>query len=274
MIRVFTIAILLFLLSGNASAQLLRSPERAAIRHMEKGRWSKAEGILRRELQREPANALGKYLMSRYFFSLPNPGHQLDSAYQYAVAALADLAVTAPKDLEKVHRFPLDSAVIARPRQQIDSTIFEVVKTVHSESAYIRFLTEHPFAVERDEAITLRNEVAYLNAVQKNTHEAFLEFLNKYPLADQAEQAKSNYERLLYEARTADKKLSSYEEFLRERPETPFRPEIERSIFELFTLSGEAERFVSFIQLYPNSWYAGMSRNLLFHILEEETDTQ
>ena len=273
-IRVFTIALLLFALLDSARAQLLRSPERAAIRHMEKGRWLKAESILRKEIRQEPVHALGKYLMSRYFFTPPNPGQHLDSAYRYAVAALADLAATSPKDLERIHRFPLDSATITGLRQQIDSAIFEVVRTVHSESAYIRFLTEHPFAVERDEAIKLRNEVAYLNAIQKNTYEAFLEFLNKYPLADQAPEARTNYERLLYEARTADKKLSSYEGFLREHPETPFRPEIEQNIFELFTLSGEAERFVSFSQLYPKSQYARKARNLLFHILEEEDDTQ
>jgi hypothetical protein len=251
-----------------------RSPERATLAHIQKKRWSKAEGKLRKILQQDTTNAVGKYLYSLYFFKRDNPAYRPDSAYQYILGALADFGRASPRSRDKMKRFHLDSARLILHRAQIDSVVFEDTRAINTEQAYIAFLQRHTFATQRGLAMELRDEVAYLDAVKKNTHEAFLDYLKKYPASAKAGEAQTKYDRLLYEESTRENKLSAFENFLRQHPETPFRKEAEKNIFELFTLSGEVERYLSFMSLYPESSQLQKAHNILFHILHEQEEAQ
>lgn len=265
---------MLFFLAAPGMAQLLTSPEWSAAKNIAKKRWPKAERLLRKALHKDSLNVVARHMLSVYFFKRDNPAYHTDSAYQHVTKALLQYSLLSLREKQKLKRFPLDSTRIIFLREQIDSAVFAEVKTIHTEDAYIRFLKEHPYAHQRNEASQLRDEVAYMDALNKNTHEAFRDFLNKYPLASNVADAQKKYERLLYEARTSDKRLASYERFLGEYPETPFRREIEQHIFELFTRSGEMERYLSFLQLYPSSHLVKKARDILFHILQEHEDSQ
>jgi hypothetical protein len=272
-IRSLALSIIFFLLSLSVFAQRLRSPERAALVNMHKQHWGKAGDLLYKTLRKDSVNALANYIFSLYFFKPENPLHHPDSAYQYILRSLNDFSNSTRKDRDKWKRkFAIDSLVLIRHRELIDSAVFVATKLINTEAAYIKFLTTHPLAAQREEALALRDEVAYLHTVRQNTHEAFLEFLQKYPSAVQVPEARKKYDRLLYEAKTKDKKLVSFDFFLRTYPETPFRKEIEQHIFELFTLSGEIERFLSFLQLYPKSSQVKKARDILFHLLEDQDD--
>jgi hypothetical protein len=273
-IRSFAIAVVLFFLAGQTWAQLLASPERAAVNSLNKKRWSKAEGQLRKALKKDSLNVTARYLLSVWFFKRENPAYNADSSYRYVMQSLSHYPHLSSRRRDRMRRFELDSARMISLRERIDSAVFTEVKAVHTEEAYIWFLQEHPYATQKNEALQLRDEVAYLNALNLNTHEAFLDYLNKYPLASNVPDARKKYHRLLYESRTSDRRLASYEEFLREYPETPFRLEIEQHIFELFTRSGEIERYLSFLQLYPSSHLVKKAQNILFHILLEQEDQQ
>jgi hypothetical protein len=272
-IRRLTIGTIFFFLCSITHAQLVRSPERAAMISLRKQRWEKAGSLLYKTLRKDSVNALAKYLFSVYFFTPGNILQNTDSAYFYIRHSWRDFQRTSLKEKERWRRsFRLDSALLTRQWQKIDSAAFATAKILNTEAGYILFLTTHPLAAQRLEALALRDEVAYLHTVKQNTHEAFLEFLQKYPSASQAPEARKKYDRLLYEAKTKDKRLSSFEFFLRTYPETPFRKEIEQHIFELFTLSGEIERFISFIQRYPGSSQVKKAQNILFHLLQEQED--
>lgn len=268
--RNFAIGLVLFFLAGTSLAQILASPGRSVAKNLEKKKWDKAEFQLRKALAKDSLNVVAGYLMSLYFFYSDNPFRNNDSSYQYVSRAISHYTLLSLREKEKMKRFPLDSNMLIRLRERIDSAEFTRVKLTHTEEAYIRFLKEHPYARQRADALLLRDEVAYLDALNKNTHEAFLDFLNKYPLTLKAEVARKKYERLLYEAKTSDQRLSSYESFLHEHPQTPFRNEIEAHIFQLFTLSGEVERYLSFLRLYPSSHLVKRAKDILFHLLQEQ----
>ena len=273
-IRSIAIGVLSISVACQCSAQLGTQPERAAMKNIEKKRWAKAEGFLKKAIRKDSVNAYARYLFSLYFLNRENPAYQLDSAYRQIMRSLGDFAFSTPRERDKMKRFNLDSTALIRIRETIDSAAFEVARTHNTELGYIVFLRDHPFAKQGAEARELRNEVAYLDAVKRNTYTAFLDFLNKYPSAYHASEARNKYNRLLFEALTMDKKLSSYEQFLREHPETPFIKEIEKNIFELFTLSGEIERYRSFIQMNPRSSQLKKAYNIMFHILPEQEDLQ
>lgn len=273
-VRQIALVVAVLFLVGENFAQVGGVPERAAMKNLRKKRWEKAETQLRKSIRKDTVNVPARYLLSVCYFRTENPARNLDSAYGYVMAALKDLPLTSLKERERMKRMPLDSNVLVNLRISIDSAAFEAVRGVNTEEAYIRYLKEHPFSLQRQAAMDLRDEVAYLHAATINTYEAFLEFLKKYPQAAKAPMARSKYDRLLYETLTKDRRLVSFENFLRNHPETPFRREIEQNIFELFTLSGEVERYISFLQLYPASAQVKRANDILFHLLQEKEDPQ
>lgn len=112
--------------------------------------------------------------------------------------------------------------------------------------------------------------MAYQFSVKENTYQAFFSYFQKYPESKFATEAKAGYERLLFESKTIDKKLVSYESFLLQYPLTPYRKEIEQQIFEKATASGETQSFEKFLKRYPESGKARQAKNILYHLLKED----
>ncbi|HTJ51694.1 MAG TPA: WG repeat-containing protein, partial [Cyclobacteriaceae bacterium] len=246
------------------------STERSALSNIHKQKWDKVESQLIKVIKKDSVNAVARYVFSLYFLDAQNPRHQTDSAYRYATRALTDFTAAQIKQRERMKRFPLDSAILIRLREKIDSTAFEEAKHLNTEQAYVHFIEGFPSAGQRTQAVELRDGAAYLEALKENTYQAFHEFIHKYPQASQVDEAKKRYEKLLFENKTSDKRLSSYESFLKEHPQTTYRREVEKNIFEIATASGDEVCLEAFIASYPESYYAKRARQILFHIVLEK----
>jgi hypothetical protein len=268
------LALLLFFCSVACFAQLGGSPEKTALKNIEKHRWQKAESRLRKGLEKDTLNSSLRYGLSIFYFHADNPAYHLDSAYHYAVTALDDYNLSSGRERERVKRFGVDSLTLTAFRARIDSAAFEVAREANTEAAYLEFLSHFPTAMQRDMAAQLRDEVAFQDALQQNTHKAFYEFLNRYPDAQRAPEARARYHRLLYLEETNDQRLTSFEKFLHDHPETPYRSEIYRNIFEISTADGSVESFLSYMSRYPVNDQVKKARQIIFHILAEEEEPQ
>lgn len=237
---------------------------------MKKSNWAKAEDRLRKSLLKQPTNALARYFLSEFFFQTDNPGYDTDSAYYYITTALSDYMMESPRARARMAKLLVDSVLMVRMREQIDSVIFEAASRVGTEEAFIRFLSEHPFAPQRDLAIARRNSAAFEKATAADTYEAYYTFLNKYPDAVEAPRAQRAYDKLLYRAATADGTRSSYEKYLKENPETPYRAEVEMNIFRLYTTTGNLSDYERYLLTYPGTRYTRSVRNILFHLIPEK----
>jgi hypothetical protein len=58
--------------------------------------------------------------------------------------------------------------------------------------------------------------------------------------------------------------------FLKDYPQTPYRKEIEKNIFEISTASGDELSYRTFLELNPESHLNGKAKNILYHILQDE----
>ncbi|HEU5289861.1 MAG TPA: WG repeat-containing protein [Cyclobacteriaceae bacterium] len=264
----FIIILVFALLPARAIAQF--TGEHAAMSNLRKGKWEKAKSQLAKSIRKDSLNPSAHYSLSIYFFTPANPDFQIDSAYRYVMLASSDFQYANVKQREKLKKIPIDSMILVKQRQRIDSAAFERAKTSNTESGYIDFLKRFPMAVQQTQAIELRDEVAYLNALKENTFTAFLNYLEKYPESSRATEAKSRYEKLLFEAKTKDKKLASYESFLSSYPSSPYRKEVEKQIFEIATASGEAVEFERLLKKYPQSSKVVEARNILYHLLKDD----
>ncbi len=262
----------LLVLTASCSAFAQLSPERAVVNNMEKGKYNKARAQLIKMLNKDSANVLAYYLLSRYFFAPGNPDFSIDSAYRYCNTALAKMGYVTGRMRERISRFPLDSALLIGLRIRIDSAAFQRAKMVNTEEAYQYFLDHFIYASQRSQAIELRDEVAFLNTLLENTYQGYRKFLDKYPQSHRANEARTRYDKLLFETKTSDRKLVSYERFITEHPESPYLPVAERQIFEISTAVCTAETLLRFLNRYPESIYRKEATDLLYHILKE-TDT-
>ncbi|MDH4058642.1 MAG: hypothetical protein OEU76_07745, partial [Cyclobacteriaceae bacterium] len=266
--KIRVISVVAALLSFVARSQ--SSTERQALNNLEKGKWERARGRLVKTLRKDSTDVTAQYVMSSYFFAEGNPSYQIDSAYRYVMKAISGYSVAEPKAIDKMRRFPLDSAILVQRRMAIDSAAFVRAKQLHTERSYLEFIERFPFAKEQNRAKELRDEVAYVDALKENTYESFNLFLTKYPNASRAKEARERYEFLLFEAKTKDSKLVSFKSFIEEFPGSPYRPNAELQVFEISTASGKSTTFSDFINLYPNSNLVSKARNILYHILKEE----
>lgn len=244
--------------------------EHSAMNSLKKGKWEKAKGQFVKVIRKDSLNTAAHYGLSLYFFTPTNPSFQVDSAYRYVLKASSDYQLTPIKQRDRLRKFPLDSGILIRHREKIDSAAFERAKSLNTEVAYIDFINRFPMAAQLTLAAELRDEVSYLDALKENTYESFFHYLEKYPVSGRAGEARSRYEKLLYEAKTKDKKLVSYELFLSQFPATPYRGEVEQHIFEISTASGDISVFEKFIKMYSASTCAIKARDILYHLYKED----
>lgn len=264
---VFAVVLLVCLCGATAAAQF--SAERLALNNLEKGKYLRARSQIARIVAREPGSVAAQYLLARFYFAPANPYFHIDSAHQHCQAGLALLAQAQGKVRERLDRLAVDSASFADLHRKIDSAAFVRAKALHTEAAYQYFIDNYPHARQLSQAIELRDEVAYLDALRENTWQSFRQFLDKYPLSQRAADAQSRYHKLLFEAKTSDQRLDSYRKFVEEHPESPYRAEAEAQILQISTARCSRQALLQFIETYPQSPHHRQALNLLYHLLKE-----
>jgi hypothetical protein len=264
----------LLMLLGNVFGQVNTSLGRAALKALEKKKWTRAEEKIKKSIAKDSLNPLGHFASALYYFKIQNPAYNLENAYEEIITAANTFGFASVKSRSRLQKVRLDSQRIVRLRKAIDSVTFKIVKQKNQEELYIRFLHQHPYAEQRTEATELRNEVAFLEAVNTNTYESFLSYLKKYPESIYAPAARKRYDKLVYESMTKEGTLQAYENFLQSHPNTPFRKETEKNIFELYSISGDQEKFLSFIKRYPQSSQRKRATDILFHLTLETEHVQ
>lgn len=242
------------------------SPEKLINGTVDKGKWQKVEQNLRKALSKDSMGPEAHYLLSLYYFAPTNPVFNLDSAYSYSKTSWKTFCLSSGHDRERLKRIPLDSLLLSRLTERIDSASFEKAKRLNTEIAYQYFIDLHPAAHQVSSATELRDEVAFLEALKVNTWNSFLKFIVTYPGSHRNGEAVKRYDKLLFDDKTKDQRLASYIKFVQQFPESPYRLLAIRILFEMSTASGTIESFRWFIENYPSSVWSKTAKNILYKI--------
>ncbi|MDH4091466.1 MAG: hypothetical protein OEV74_16320 [Cyclobacteriaceae bacterium] len=250
------------------------SVERVAYKNIQKGKWAKAHGQLTKAMDKDSMNAAAAYVLAQYYFAPKNPDFQLDSAHYYVQRAIQDFQRVTLKQRERLNRGSIDSLTLVLFLQQVDSAAFFRARRINTEKAYIDYLTDYPSSMQRDQAIALRDEAAYLDALSENTYQALGDFMMRYPEAVRIADARNKYEALLFQARTMDGRLSSYEQYNKDYPNSPYQKDVAQAIFEIRTALGTEECYTTYLDLYTDSFFSKKARNILFYLIPEDQRNQ
>lgn len=273
MLKKFLTGVILFLSLVSMGHAQIASREKSVLKHLDKLKWMKARTLMDKALEKDTLSPGIHYLYSRFFFSSQNPDFHLDSAHHAILRAAFNYRAASPRERDQLAKINIDSIGILVLKNRIDSAAFDRARDINTEASFQHFIDHFLDAIQHEEAIALRDEAAYLDAVKLNSYQGFLAFVEKYPTARRAPEARGTYERLLYQSKTKDRSLKSYEDFLREHPATPYRPQVEQMIFELSTAPGTVNSFLAYLQKYPRSTFNKQARNILFHLLIDRGDS-
>ena len=190
--------LLLALLAGLPAIGQI-SPEKMAQGHMDKGKWLKVEQSIRKAMFKDSLDPEPRYLLSLYYFTPGNPAFNIDSAYLHSRNAKRTFLITSSKERDRLKKIPLDSLVLSRHSEEIDSASFDKAKHLNTETSYQYLIDHYPTARQLPSAIELRDEVAFLEALKINSWYSFQKFMRKYPASHRKGDAQTRYDKLLFE---------------------------------------------------------------------------
>ncbi|MGB3585087.1 MAG: WG repeat-containing protein [Tunicatimonas sp.] len=259
-------AIILFL--GNAGCQSVRS----ALKAMQDQQWEKAQATLEGQLA-DPKDSLHAdtyYVYSLLYSNSLFTNYSVDSAYQYMLRASKDYRITPIKEKEKLARaLPLTDSLLLRQKRRLDSLGFAEANAESTVTAYQSFLEQHSDAPQREEAVRLRNQLAFVATQQLDTYQAYQEFMKTYPEAEQYSQAEERFNTLAFQAQTKTGNLASYYQFLEAFPQSPYRPQAEQSVFSITTAGNDLASYANFARNFPQSKLTQKAVNWLYHLHRE-----
>lgn len=253
---------------------VIKAESKRAFKLLEKGDYAKLIELLDKSLEKDSINSGAKYVYSLLFLTPRYPEYNIDTAYYFINAAIADFGIHDEKDKEDLEKVEITETQLQSQKMLVEEHAFRRAKVKHTIGEYNYFTSRFVGAIQSDSAIVLRNEIAYNDAVRGNTYESFQYFIHTYPDAVQIEDAKVKYEELLYFTKTKDKRLESYERFLRNNKNTPYRDDAEKNIFEISTADNDLDSYMTFVEQYPNSKMRRKALNLLYHCYKEHSSAE
>ncbi|MFY9311272.1 MAG: WG repeat-containing protein [Bacteroidia bacterium] len=243
------IILLCFVLSF--AAMVKASPIKKAFTALKVYNYFEAKKNFEKALKKEVAAAT--YGLSNIFYRNDNPFFNIDSAYKYILLSDDAFQVLSEKKKTGYQKYSFTQQAIDSVKNEIFKRAFDVYKKNNSIAELNKFIEHYPGAPQRNDAIDLRNSIAYHEARKKDTYQAYQSFISTYPKAKEVPQAHERYEQTYYQASTKNKSLKEYEDYLQKRPNTPFLAEVENAIYNLSTTEGTIKEYHDFIKRHPGN---------------------
>ncbi|WP_139135290.1 WG repeat-containing protein [Roseivirga sp. 4D4] len=241
-------------------------PKRA-FRFYQRGDLVKTVEALDRSIGKDTLNPAAYYLYANLFIDTAFNRYDVDTAYLYTNQAFGQLQfITEPKDIAALKELSVDSVSLQNLKDKVDSLKFIDIKSIHTIDAYNWFMQNHQDADQIEEAIRLRNHIAFEQAASINTWQRYQQFMDEYPAAEDFGEAELRYKRLIYEERTADGSYQSLTSFLEEFPNTPYRKNVVAGIFQYTTAENTLESFRRFLVDYASNDFNKVMADRAYHI--------
>lgn len=251
---------------------VFQSPQRRAQRKISREKYTKAEKLLIRSIEKDSLNPAAHYLLSRLYLDTAYTQH-IDTAQHFILEALQEFPMADRKDLRRLRRIGADSNNFLTQLALVDSAAFDRATDAHTIESYNYFLDRYPEAEQAEDARRRRNALAFRAAEEENTYQTYQRFFQTYPQATEASEARERYEELLFIANTQTGTLDAYVRFLDAYPETPYRSRLLKNIYQLSTAAHQPEQYARFIRRYPNNPHTREAVNLLYYLHKAGADT-
>jgi hypothetical protein len=200
---------------------------------------------------RHPAGA--HYGLAEIYSNNKNPFYEIARAHHQVLSARWSYATSSVKEKIRLQKLGVNDSVMNLLEQRIDTLAYKEAEKIHTVASFNTYIEEYCGSTLVDDAVMIRNEIAFNEAEQNNSWEAFRDFISLYPEAIQVPVAQAAYDRRLFETLTADSTLTSYVNFIRDHGDNPFRGEAEDMVYKLSVPNFSVAEYHQFIKTYPQN---------------------
>ena len=263
------LVLFLFFQITNINSVLSQSIKKA-YRHYERGELVKLKETLEKLDEKSVENS-GKYFMyTLLYLEQKEERNVLNSAYKSIIISKENYQRLDPKDLEELTELKIDMSRIDSVEDVIDSLEYQFVLEINSIGEYIEYVINYPNSRFVSDAVSRRNTLEFSLTSNQNTWQAYKIYMDSFPLAEEYSKAKTLYEKLIFADLTQDGTISSYENFISEYPDTPYRDSIEITLLKKYTVDNSPDGFIKFISNFPKSKYSETAANFLYHLMKRD----
>jgi len=231
---------------------------------------AKAKKRIDKAVEKEPENPAAQFMLAKYYSHPVWSYDAVDSAHLYVQSVSDTFPKLEDKAIDRLAKKGLDSIHIANQALIIDSLAFEKATSINTEESYNHYLNHYQYLTYEEEAVKLRNQVAYEDAIAQNTTQAVSEFFKKYPDAPQAQKARNVFETLYYEKKTQNQELINYQEYLEERSQTEYSEEAAKILLKLISAGADSSDYQQFINQYSEFEASEIAQAILNGLNYEE----
>ena len=210
------------------------------------------------EAKRLFENQLNKHIVASSYglsvlYSAKSFFHSVDSARIFIVQAENHYDSISPSQVQKLEELGVTKKVIHEQKRVVGIQAFEEALKLNTIEGFEQFVIDFSFSEKFKEALDKRNTLAFIKTKEIDTHEAFQSFMHKYPNAIEYEEAKELYQEKYYAFKTADRRVESFQNYLKENPESPFKRNAQDMIYTLSVKKGRAIEYSNFIKNFPEN---------------------
>jgi hypothetical protein len=213
--------------------------------------FATAKQLFEKALKKETAGA--SYGLSILYGVDNNPFFQLDSAYKYITQADSLFPKLDEKQQEVLAEITITDSAIQAQKLNISSQFYALIASSNVQADFDSFLVWHPWAIELEQATTIRNELAFQTAIRSNTYQAFALFMEMYPEADEVPLAQKKYDELFFRTKTKANSVEAYQQFIQDHPNSPYKKHAETMVYQLTVSVKNEERLNQFIKENPQN---------------------
>lgn len=259
----FSISLIAALLLGIiAYAGILDRLQKA----LDKGEYEKVEKMALKSIKKDTLNPGANYYLSRLFLQSGFVRYDMDSSLIFINDAIADYRMASEDVLEDLRQSNIDSNTLRVQKALIADAAFKRSYDSMTVASFTRFLKLHEGSLHLPRATYIRDSLAFDLTQRSNTWQDYQTYFQVYPESEFAAESKSRYQQLLFKDYTKDDHLASYIRFLKEHPDTPFRREAERVIFERSTVKNDWDSYLYFLNNYPKTHLRKKIGDILYYL--------
>jgi hypothetical protein len=227
--------------------------------------YFKAKKLFSETIRRKPA-AAAHYGLALIFHRNDNPFSNTDSALRHIDLSYAIFSATHVTCTCSGYR--IDSASILQLAREITEVQFKRAARINTIASYERFLTTCHLAdpVTREDAVSRRDALRFTRIRKINRSDSTLEFTLLYPESPYRAEALQFREGQLFEEMTAAGTASSYRNFLKKRPASPYAKTAFDRLFSIYRTSSDAAGLAQFVNEFPDAPQLLEAWKLLFSL--------
>ena len=241
-----------------------------ALKLYEKGDIVKVREVLKKMDEKGDNNPGKDFIYSILYLNNFNDRSLLDSSFLYIKESRKNFSSIDDKVSLELKELNINLSRIDSVEDVIDSLEYLFVKEENTIASFIKYMEDHTDSKYLINAQKNWHTLEFNVVRAVNTWQAYKKYMDTFPRSLEYPVAKNLYERLIFEVLTSEKDLISYDIFLKNYPETPFRDSIENIIFRFFTLDNKIENYQRFLNEYPNSETSKIALRYLYHISDRD----